>query len=74
MIKFFCDKCNNEIEKFATIIPIYAYDGKGNIIAYIKDKHLCENCTKEFNRIKDKLKHEEDFFLDQEVKDDFCHK
>lgn len=62
MIKYFCDKCGNEIKTMAAIVPMYAYDGLGNVILYIRDNHLCEECVEKFNAIKDQLEHEEDFF------------
>ena len=62
MIKYFCDKCGNEIKTTVTQVPMYAYDGLGSVIVFIRNNHLCEECAKKFNAIKDQLKHEEDFF------------
>lgn len=62
MIKYFCDKCGNEIKTNVTAVPMYAYDGLGNAIVYIKSNHLCEECVEKFDMIKDQLEHDEDFF------------
>lgn len=62
MIKYFCDKCDNEIKGRITAVPMYAYDGLGAAIVFIKTNHLCDNCVEKFNAIKDQLEHEEDFF------------
>lgn len=64
MIKYFCDKCGNEIKTNITVIPMYAYDGLGNVIIYVKDNHLCEECAEKFKMIQDQLEHDEDFFND----------
>lgn len=61
-VKCFCDKCGNEIKTDIMVVPMYAYDGLGNVIVFIKNNYLCEECTKKFNMIKDRLEHEEDFF------------
>ena len=63
MLKYFCDKCGNEIKtSVITTIPMYAYDNFGATIWCIGNKHLCEKCVKEFEKIKDQLQHKEDFF------------
>jgi hypothetical protein len=62
MIKYFCDKCGNEIKTCVTQVPMYAYDGLGSAIVFIKNNHLCEECTEKFNMVKDQLEHKEDFF------------
>jgi hypothetical protein len=62
MVKYFCDKCGNEIKTYITAVPMYAYDGLGTPIAFIKNNHLCEECAERFNMIKNQLEHEEDFF------------
>ena len=62
MIKYFCDKCGNEFKEFGLAVPVYAYDNLGVKLAFIDQKHLCNECANKFNMIKDRLKHEEDFF------------
>lgn len=62
MIKYFCDKCGNEIVSNGLAIPIYAYDGLGVALLFIGNKHLCDECVKKFDMIKDRLEHEQDFF------------
>ena len=65
MIKYFCDKCGSEIKtSISMTIPMYAYDGLGNVIIYVKDNHLCEECAEKFKMIQDQLEHDEDFFND----------
>ena len=66
MIKYFCDRvgCGKEIKEKATLIPIYAYDGKGIKIVQFGDKHICEDCAKKLEEIKDTLlsnHYEQDF-------------
>ena len=67
MIKYFCDRvgCGKEIKEKATLIPIYAYDGKGIKIMQFGCKHICEDCAKKLEEIKDNLssKHYEQDFL-----------
>ena len=67
MIKYFCDRvgCGKEIKENATIIPIYAYDGKGVKVIQFGDKYICEDCAKKLEEIKDNLlsKHYEQDFL-----------
>lgn len=62
MIKYFCDKCGNEFKEFGLAIPIYVYDALGVKICSFNSKHICDECAKKFNMIKDRLEHEEDFF------------
>ena len=62
MIKYFCDRCNNEFKSGGLAIPIYARDNIGTKIWFMDDKLLCSECTKKFNIVKDRLKYEEDFF------------
>ena len=62
MVKYFCDKCGNEIKLNGLEIRAYARDNIGVKIVFIGNKHLCEDCTKKFNMVKDRLKHAEDFF------------
>jgi len=67
MIKFFCDRvgCGKEIKDKATLIPIYAYNGKGVKLIQFGDKHICEDCSKKLEEIKAPLlsKHYEQDFL-----------
>ena len=65
MIKYFCDRCGKEIEKKATLIPIYAYDGNGVKLMQFGNKHICEECVKKLEEIRDSLlsKHYEQDFL-----------
>lgn len=62
MIKYFCDKCGNEITTTIRAVPIYARDSIGVTIAFIGYNHLCEECAKKFDEIQDQLEYEEDFF------------
>ena len=62
MIKYFCDRCGNEFKSKGLMIPMYARDGLGAKIMLVGDKHLCDECAKKFNMIKDKLEYEENFF------------
>lgn len=62
MIKYFCDKCGNEVESNGLVVPMYAYDAIGTKLAFLKNNLLCEKCVEKFNMIKDRLEHEEDFF------------
>ena len=62
MIRYFCDKCGNEIKTDVTAVPMYARDGLGVAIAFVRHNHLCEECTKKFDEIQDQLEYEEDFF------------
>lgn len=62
MVKYFCDKCNNEIKSDGLVIPIYARDNIGIKIWFMCEKLLCSECTNKFNIVKDRLKYEEDFF------------
>lgn len=65
MIKYFCDRCGKEIEERATLIPIYAYDGNGVKLMQFGDKHICEECAKKLEEIRDSLlsRHYEQDFL-----------
>lgn len=62
MIKYFCDKCGNEFKSKGLTLSIYARDNLGVKIVFACEKHLCDECAKKFNMIKDRLKNEEDFF------------
>lgn len=62
MIKYFCDKCDNEIKTTGRAIPMYARDGLGAVICFMRYNHLCEECAKKFDEVKDRLEFEEDFF------------
>lgn len=62
MVRYFCDKCGNEINTTITVIPMYARDGLGCVIKFIRNNHLCEKCATKFNEIQDQLEYEEDFF------------
>lgn len=62
MIKYFCDRCNKEIMCDGLCVPIYARDGLGVELVHIKNKHLCAECTKQFNMVKDRLDDVDDFF------------
>lgn len=65
MIKYFCDRCGKEIKEETTLIPIYAYDGKGVKLLQFGVKHICEDCAKKLEDIRDNLlsKHYEQDFL-----------
>ena len=73
MIKYFCDRvgCGKEIKDEVALVPIYAYDGKGNKIMFFENKHICEDCAKKLEEIKDVLvrKHYEQDFLQMSDKD-----
>lgn len=62
MIKYFCDRCGNEFKSNGLAVPVYARDGLGAKLLFAKDKHLCDECAKKFNMIKDRLEYEENFF------------
>lgn len=62
MIKYFCDRCNNEVKSDGLAVPIYARNGMGVKLLFVGDKHLCNECVKKFNMVKDRLEYEEDFF------------
>lgn len=62
MIKYFCDKCGDEFKSNGLAIPVYARDDIGTKIWFVREKLLCSECAKKFNTVKDRLKHEEDFF------------
>jgi hypothetical protein len=62
MVKYFCDKCGNEIKLNGLAVPTYIRDNIGVKIVFIGNKHLCEDCIKKFNMVKDRLEHAEDFF------------
>ena len=62
MIKNFCDKCGNEIKSNGLVIPLYVRDGLGVKLFCASYQYLCDECTKKFNAVKDRLKYEEDFF------------
>ena len=62
MIKYFCDRCGNEFKSNGLVIPVYTRDGLGTKLLFVEDKHLCDECSKKFNMIKDRLEYEENFF------------
>lgn len=62
MIKYFCDRCNNEVKSDGLVVPIYARNGMGVKLLFVCNKHLCNECVKKFNMVKDRLEYEEDFF------------
>ena len=62
MVKYFCDKCGNEFKESGIAIPINVYNCIGVKSPYVGQKHLCNECASKFNMVKDRLKHEEDFF------------
>lgn len=66
-IRYFCDRCEKEFKSGGLRMPVYARDAFGAKIVYIGDGYLCGKCTEKFNKIKDRLKCEEDFFT---MKDD----
>lgn len=72
MLKYFCDKCGNEIKGCATPVPMYAYDGLGTAIKFIRNNHLCEECAKKFHKIEDQLEREEDFFTMKDEEISYC--
>ena len=61
-VKYFCDRCGNEFKSNGLVVPVYAYDALGIKLFDVGKKFLCEECTKKFELIKDRLEHEEDFF------------
>ena len=61
MIKYFCDRCGEEVKREIRYIDVYAYDGLGTPIAYGGCKHICEECGTKLDAIEDKIEHEEDF-------------
>lgn len=61
-VKYFCDKCGKEFNSNGLAIPIYARDGLGIELSFVKNKYLCEECAEKFNAIKDNLKYEDEFF------------
>ena len=62
MIKYFCDRCDKEFKEFGLAIPVYVRDALGAKLFFFDQKHLCDECAKKFNMVKDRLKYEEDFF------------
>lgn len=62
MIKYFCDRCNNEVKSDGLIVPIYARNGMGVKLLFVEYKYLCNECVKKFDMVKDNLEYEEDFF------------
>lgn len=62
MIKYFCDKCGNEFRSNGLVVPLYVRDGLGVKLFCASYQYLCDECTKKFNAVKDRLKYEEDFF------------
>lgn len=63
MTKYFCDRvgCGKEITKEVAQLAVFAHDGFGSPIVCVGLKHMCEECVKKFEQVKDKLEHEEDF-------------
>ena len=63
MIRYFCDRCDKEIEDNGRKMYVGAYDALGMLITTIgQPKHLCEECSAKLDAIKDQLKCEEDIF------------
>ena len=62
MIKYYCDRCEKEFANDGISVPIYAKDAFGVEIIYLKDKHICPECVKKFNMVKDRLDDFSDFF------------
>lgn len=58
-VKYFCDKCGNEIEKGGIEIWVNLNTTPLNSIGR---KFLCEECAEKFKKVKDRLEHAEDFF------------
>lgn len=58
-VKYFCDKCGNEIEKDGIEIWVNLNTIPLNSIGR---KFLCEECAEKFKKVKDRLEHAEDFF------------
>jgi hypothetical protein len=58
-VKYFCDKCGNEIEKGGIEIWVNLNTTPLNSIGR---KFLCEECAEKFKKVKDRLDHVEDFF------------
>lgn len=58
-VKYFCDKCGNEIEKEGIEIWVNLNTTPLNSIGR---KFLCEECAEKFKKVKDRLEHAEDFF------------
>lgn len=61
-VKYFCDKCGKEFDSKGLIVPMCVYDALGIKLVLEKYNLLCDECAEKFNAIKDRLKHEEDFF------------
>ena len=61
-VKYFCDKCGNEFKSNGLVVPVYARDAHGIKLFDAGNKYLCDECTKKFELVKDRLEHEEDFF------------
>lgn len=62
MIKYFCDRCGKEFKEFGLTIPIYVRDALGAKLFFFESKHLCDECSKKFESVKDRLEYEEYFF------------
>lgn len=71
MTKYFCDRvgCGKEIVKEVAQLAVFARDGHGAAIVCTGLKHMCEECAKKFEQVKDKLEYEEDFLnmIDEEI-------
>ena len=70
MIKYFCDRCGQEIKSNGRSMYTGVYDALGALITTIgPPKYLCEECCAKFDSIKEQLKHEEDIFdmTDEEI-------
>lgn len=61
-VRYFCDRCEKEFKSNGLAIETWARDAFGAKIAYTGIGLLCETCAKKFNKIKDCLEDEEDFF------------
>ena len=61
-VRYFCDRCEKEFRSNGLLVPIYARDSKGVVLMACGEGLLCEECAKKFNKIKNCLSHEENFF------------
>lgn len=61
-VRYFCDRCEKEFKSGGLIIPVYARDALGIKLCHMGNRYLCEKCAEKFNKIKDNIEYEEDFF------------
>ena len=61
-VRYFCDRCEKEFKSNGLKIPMYARDALGMKIVGIGYGLLCEECSRKFHMIEDRLEDEEDFF------------